>query len=251
MVISNKVLTVTYGTFSCTLEGFDDPFTTLQMVAEYFRKLAAEDRHFGGVPQMPDTETLRRIAEENNPNVINAEVGENGIVLRQAAAAAAPFADEYAEDEAKVEEPAADIEEDTSKDTDSPLVFDSQRSDAAEDKVTDEADEADTETDDNNSDDDVDDSIKKAGLLAAAVAGPLTFFRSSRPHDEVEDEADEDDTEAEAAIDDAHAFQFVVAAGVQHVDQLLGCLVNLADQRHPAKDGIGHSTDDASHSRLN
>jgi hypothetical protein len=138
MVISNKVLTVTYGTFSCTLEGFDDPFTTLQMVAEYFRKLAAEDRHFGGVPQMPDTETLRRIAEENNPNVINAEVGENGIVLRQAAAA--PFADEYAEDEAKVEEPAAYIEEDSSKDTYTPLVFDSQRSDAAEDQAADVAD---------------------------------------------------------------------------------------------------------------
>ncbi len=202
MVVSNKVLTVTYGTFSCTLEGFDDPFTTLQMVAEYFRKLAAEDRHFGGVPQMPDTETLRRIAEENNPNVINAEVGENGIVLRQAAAAAAPFADEYAKGEAKVEEPDADFKEDTAadstKDTDAPLVFDSQRNDAADDKV---ADEADTETEDHETADHRN-TLKKAGLLAAAVAGPLTFFRSSRPHDEVEDEADEEDKETEAAIDD-------------------------------------------------
>jgi len=84
MVSSSKVLTVTYGTFSCTLEGFDDPFTTLQMVAEYFRKLAAEDRFFGGIPQVPDSDTLKRIAEENTPGGVAAEIGENGVILRQA-----------------------------------------------------------------------------------------------------------------------------------------------------------------------
>jgi hypothetical protein len=65
------------------LEGFDDPFTTLQMVAEYFRKLAAEDRYFGGVPQVPDADALTRIAEENTPGAIATEVAENGIILRQ------------------------------------------------------------------------------------------------------------------------------------------------------------------------
>jgi|GEM_PF-859933 len=83
MVTSKKILTVTYGTFSCTLEGFDDPFTTLQKVAEYFRKLAAEDRQFGTAPRMPDTAILKSIAEENVPNV-DAELADNGVVLRQA-----------------------------------------------------------------------------------------------------------------------------------------------------------------------
>ena len=88
MATSSKILTVTYGTFSCTLEGFDDPFTTLQMVAEYFRRLAAEDRHFGSVPSMPDTETLKRIAEENARHGVAAEIGDNGITLRKADAPA-------------------------------------------------------------------------------------------------------------------------------------------------------------------
>ncbi len=102
MVISNKILTVTYGTFSCTLEGFDDPFTTLQMVAEYFRKLAAEDRYFGAVPQAPDPEAIKRIAEKNSDVSIEAEIGSDGVILR-------PSVDEPSDAEAEVE--AAPVEE--------------------------------------------------------------------------------------------------------------------------------------------
>lgn len=79
-----KVMTVSYGTFSCTLDGFDDPFTTMQLVAEYFRKLSANDRYFGGEPLQPDASKLHQIAKSANPNRIDAEVSDNSVILRQA-----------------------------------------------------------------------------------------------------------------------------------------------------------------------
>ena len=89
---TQKILTVSYGTFSCTLEGFDDPFSAMKGVAEYFRDLAAEDRFFGAEPPQPDAEMLRQFAETAARGKIRAEMIENGMILRPELAqeAAAP-----------------------------------------------------------------------------------------------------------------------------------------------------------------
>ncbi len=63
-----KILQVTYGAFSCTLEGFEDPVEALIAVTEYFRGLEADSPILAGALRSPEADGLRRMMAEAATN---------------------------------------------------------------------------------------------------------------------------------------------------------------------------------------
>ncbi len=82
MAASTKILTVSYGTFSCTAEGFDDPLGAVRDTTQFFRGVVKEDRFFGAEPPKYDP----ALAGDMLRQQIAAEVEDGRMTLRPSTA---------------------------------------------------------------------------------------------------------------------------------------------------------------------
>ncbi len=79
---ANKILSVSYGTFSCRLEGFEDSVETMKTVVSYFHELAGHDRFMDMEPQAPDLDELADLTVEDDGTPVEAVVDSGVVSLR-------------------------------------------------------------------------------------------------------------------------------------------------------------------------
>lgn len=82
MAGSGKILTVSYGAFSCGLDGFDDPLQTMTAILDYLRYLEAIAGDSGAAPATPDIDILTAIAERGATGCVTVDMQAGAILLR-------------------------------------------------------------------------------------------------------------------------------------------------------------------------
>ncbi len=89
---NNKVLSVSYGNFSCSVQGFDDSFEVMTAVVEFFRNLAEQDRYFGAETVKLTPDLIAGLSKKTQNADIQVTPDTNRVTLRDPSAPQMPVA---------------------------------------------------------------------------------------------------------------------------------------------------------------
>lgn len=82
MIKTDKIVTLSYGTFSCSMQGFDDKFDILEPIADYFRDLLIDEGQDGGKLPTPDADVLARLVGDVIAHPVEGYEAQGMIVLK-------------------------------------------------------------------------------------------------------------------------------------------------------------------------
>ncbi|SNR26081.1 hypothetical protein [Puniceibacterium sediminis] len=77
-----KILKVSYGSFACTFEGFDDPFVAIKAITEYLHDIARDDPDFCAPPRDAAAQKLAEIVGRESGVSVEARIENSVYVLR-------------------------------------------------------------------------------------------------------------------------------------------------------------------------
>lgn len=181
----NKILDVTYGKFSCRLEGFDDAVETMKAVVTFFHDLAGHESFMEIAPGMPDLDTLARMAEAQSGGSVTATPMGNGVSLTRTV---------DTEEALAAEEAFEDLSALPEENDDAPADADDHDAMTAEDEAA-PVEDASTTLEASEDHDDVSDNIFETASDAADV------WEDSATDELMDTEAD-DAPEAETALEE-------------------------------------------------
>ena len=82
MTDQTQILDVTYGMFSCRLEGFDYSVATMKQIVSYFHDLAGHEAFMGDALLAPDMEEVSRLAGASSRGDVEAAMAGGKLHLR-------------------------------------------------------------------------------------------------------------------------------------------------------------------------
>ena len=85
MIKTDKIVTLSYGTFSCSMQGFDDKFDILEPIAHYFRDLLINEHQDDGKLPTPDADVLARLVGDVIAHPVEGYEAQGMIVLKPVA----------------------------------------------------------------------------------------------------------------------------------------------------------------------